>query len=96
MPFLLRAPYVAPYERNGGGGEAIVKTKAQALQAVADIVAEEVAIASKLTARGAAERAWHPGGPTVEELTRRIETDREEARENARRERRLRSGEHSE
>lgn len=61
-----------------------MKTRAQALQDLADVVAEEIAIASKLTPREAAERAWHPGGPSVDDLARQIEADRAEAREAAR------------
>lgn len=60
-----------------------MKTQAQALQELADVVAEEMAIVSKLTAREAAERAWHPGGPHVEDLTRQIEAARAEARQAA-------------
>lgn len=49
-----------------------MKTKEQAFQDAADVLAEVVAIVSKLTPRQAAERAWHPGGPSVEVLTEQI------------------------
>lgn len=61
-----------------------MKTEQQALQDFADVVAEEMAIVSKLTPREAAERAWHRGGPSVEELTRQIEAARAEARSRSR------------
>lgn len=53
-----------------------MKTQAQAMQDLADVVAEEMAIVSKLTPRQAAERAWDRGGPSVEELTAQIEASR--------------------
>lgn len=49
-----------------------MKTKEQALQNVSDGLAEVLAIVSKLTPRQAAERAWHPGGPPIDELTEQI------------------------
>ena len=56
-----------------------MKTRARALQDLADVVAAEMSIVATLTAREAAERAWHPGGPSVADLTRQIEADRAEA-----------------
>ncbi|HWI29864.1 MAG TPA: hypothetical protein VNT50_00085 [Microbacterium sp.] len=53
-----------------------MKTREQALRDLGRVVNEAHAISSKLTAREAAERAWHPGGPSVEDLTRQIETSR--------------------
>lgn len=49
-----------------------MKTKAQALDDASDVLAGVLAIVSKLTPRQAAERAWHPGGPSVEALTEQI------------------------
>lgn len=46
-----------------------MKTKEQALQDASNVLAEVAAIVSKLTPREAAERAWHPGGPSIDELT---------------------------
>ena len=50
-----------------------VKTREEALADLGRVVADEVAIITTLTPRAAAERAWHPGGPSVEELTRYAE-----------------------
>lgn len=47
-----------------------------ALQGFADYLAECVERTSLLTPREAAERAWHPGGPSVEELTETIASNR--------------------
>ena len=44
------------------------KPREQALRDLAGVVAEEIAIIRTLTPREAAERAWHPGGPSVDEL----------------------------
>lgn len=57
-----------------------MKTQAQAMQDFADVLAEELAIASKLAPLEAAQRAWHPGGPPVKDLALRIEADRAEAK----------------
>ena len=53
------------------------KTKEQALQDFADVVAEAAAIAARLSPEDAARRAWHPGGPSIEELTLLITESRE-------------------
>ncbi len=50
--------------------------RAQALDEAGRIIAAEVAIFSKLTPRESAERIWTPGGPSVDELTVRIEASR--------------------
>lgn len=42
--------------------------KRRALHEVAQMVREQGAILDTLTAQEAAQRAWHPGGPSVEEL----------------------------
>lgn len=49
-----------------------MKTKEQALRDLGRVVADAVAIASKLTVREAAERVWRADGPSMEELMRRI------------------------
>lgn len=56
-----------------------MKTREQALRDLGRVIAESAAITSKLTPREAAERAWHPGGPSVDELTELIRADREAA-----------------
>lgn len=48
------------------------KSKEQALADLARVVADEVAIIATLTPMQAAERAWHPGGPPLEELVETI------------------------
>ncbi len=50
--------------------------RAQALEEAGRIISEQVAIFSKLTPRQSAERIWAPGGPSVDELTARIEASR--------------------
>ena len=42
--------------------------KRRALHEVAQMVREQGAILDTLTAQEAAERAWRPGGPSVDEL----------------------------
>jgi hypothetical protein len=54
-----------------------MKTKAQALADLAVVVREALLISRALTPRQAAERAWHPGGPSVEELTETITKNRQ-------------------
>lgn len=54
-----------------------MKTKAQAFADLVAVVAEELTISRALTPRQAAERAWHPGGPSVEELTETITRNRQ-------------------
>lgn len=49
-----------------------MKTRQQALDEAGEVFADALAIVSALTPRQAAERAWHPGGPSVDELERRI------------------------
>lgn len=51
-------------------------TREQALQSLADFVAECAERTGALTPREAAERAWHPGGPSVDELTEIITANR--------------------
>lgn len=48
-------------------------TRAQALDEAGRVIAAEIAIFSKLTPRQSAERVWVRGGPSVDELTTRIE-----------------------
>ena len=50
------------------------------MQNLADVLAEQLEITAKLTPREAAERAWHPSGPPVKELTRIITANRAEAK----------------
>lgn len=50
-----------------------MKTREQALRDLGRVVAEELAIIARLTPREAGERAWHPGGPSVDVLTEQIE-----------------------
>ena len=50
-----------------------MKTKEQALRDLGRVVAEEVAIVSKLTVREAAERVWRPDGLPMDTLMQRIE-----------------------
>lgn len=45
-----------------------MKTKEQALADLGRVIADEMAIVATLTPRQAAERAWHPGGPSVDDL----------------------------
>lgn len=49
-----------------------MKTKDQALRDLGRVVADAAAIVTQLTVRQAAERVWHPGGPSMEELMQRI------------------------
>lgn len=49
------------------------KTKEQALRDLGRVVAEEIAIVSKLTVREAAERVWRPDGMPMDALMKRIE-----------------------
>ncbi|MGW9345842.1 hypothetical protein ACWGR3_30300 [Streptomyces albidoflavus] len=53
-----------------------MKTREQALEDLGRVVGDELAIVATLTPREAAERAWHPGGPSVDELTRTIAASR--------------------
>lgn len=57
-----------------------MKTREQALEDLGRVVADEMAIVAKLTPREAAERAWHPGGPSVDELTEIITASRVQPR----------------
>ena len=50
----------------------MTKTREQALQDLSDFLHEVGEITAHLTPRQAAERAWHPGGPSVGELTEQI------------------------
>lgn len=50
----------------------IMKTQQQALDEAGEVLADVLAIVSSLTPREAAERAWHPGGPSLDELEQRI------------------------
>ncbi len=49
-----------------------MKTKAQALREAGEVFADVLAIVSTMSPRQAAERAWHPGGPSLEALTEQI------------------------
>lgn len=49
-----------------------MKARAQAMQDASDVLSDVVATLSKLTPREAAERAWHPGGPPLDELEQQI------------------------
>ncbi|WP_309129451.1 hypothetical protein [Microbacterium sp.] len=49
-----------------------MKTKQQALRDLGRVVAEEIAVVSKLTVREAAERVWRPDGPSMDVLMDRI------------------------
>ena len=51
-------------------------TRAQALEEAGRVISEAVAVFSKLTPGQSAERIWVPGGPSVDELTARIEASR--------------------
>lgn len=51
------------------GETEVMKTKEQALRDLGRVVAEAAAIVRTLAAREAAERAWRPGGPSVDDLT---------------------------
>lgn len=51
-------------------------TRAQALDEAGRVIADAVAIFSKLTPRESAERVLTPSGPSVDELTARIEASR--------------------
>jgi hypothetical protein len=53
-----------------------LKTREQALRDLGRVVAASHAITSKLTPLEAAQRAWHPGGPRIEELAQRIAENR--------------------
>jgi hypothetical protein len=53
-----------------------MKTREQALRDLSDVVAEEIAISSRLAPLEAARRAWHPGGPSVEALAEQIAISR--------------------
>lgn len=46
----------------------MIVSKELALEEVAVMVSEQAAILDSLTPRQAAERAWTPGGPSLEEL----------------------------
>lgn len=50
----------------------MMKTKEQALRDLGRVVADEVAIVSKLTVREAAERVWRPDGLPMDKLMQRI------------------------
>lgn len=52
------------------------RRRAEALEEVGRIISEQVAVFSKLTPRESAERVWAPGGPSIDELTARIEASR--------------------
>ena len=54
-----------------------MKTREQALVDLGRVVAESAEISSRLTPLQAAERAWHPGGPSVAVLAARIAASRE-------------------
>lgn len=51
-------------------------TREQALRELGQVMAQVHAITSKLTPLEAAQRAWHPGGPSVEALAERITQNR--------------------
>lgn len=53
-----------------------MKTRAQALADLGRVVAESAAISSRLSPLDAARRAWHPGGPSIEDLADRIAANR--------------------
>lgn len=46
-----------------------MKTRAQAIRDLGAVVAEEIAVIETLTPLEAARRAFHPGGPSIDELT---------------------------
>lgn len=50
-----------------------MSAKARALSEVARMVREQGLILDGLTAQEAAERAWRPGGPSIETLTEMAE-----------------------
>lgn len=52
-------------------------SRAQALDEAGQVISEAIAIFAPLTPRQSAERVWAPGGPTIGELTARIEASRE-------------------
>lgn len=54
------------------------KTKAQALADLGTVVAEALQISRALTSEQAADRAWHPGGPSRADLTALITKNRSE------------------
>jgi hypothetical protein len=53
-----------------------VKTRAEALRDVAMLVAEQGAILDSLDPLQAAGRAWHRGGPSVDEIAARFARER--------------------
>lgn len=53
-----------------------MKTHAQAAQELSDFLAEIRAVVAPLTPLEAAQRAWSPGDPPIEELARQIAEDR--------------------
>ncbi|MFF7684134.1 hypothetical protein ACFZA2_15405 [Microbacterium sp. NPDC007973] len=52
------------------------RQRAQALDEAGQVISEAIAIFAPLTPRQSAERVWAPGGPSVDELTSRIEESR--------------------
>lgn len=52
------------------------RRRAQALDEAGQVISEAIAIFAPLTPRQSAERVWAPGGPSVDELTARIEESR--------------------
>lgn len=53
-----------------------VKSRDQALADAGRVLAEDVAVSSRLSPMEAAQRAWHPGGPSVEDLAAQIAANR--------------------
>lgn len=51
-------------------------TRDQAFADLARMVAEEGAILDTLTPEQAAERAWHPGGPSKEDIAAKFAAER--------------------
>jgi len=49
-----------------------MKTREQALQDLSDFLHEVGETTARLTPRQAAERAWHPGGPSIDDLEQQI------------------------
>lgn len=54
-------------------------TREEAIEAAGRLIAEGIALRDSLSPRRAAELAWTPSGPSVDELERRIRACREGA-----------------
>lgn len=54
------------------------RTREEAIEAAGRIVAGAIALRDSLPPRAAAEAAWTPSGPSVDELERRIRAQRGE------------------